>query len=96
VFLMNRMLGGQFASRINMNLREKHGFTYGARSSFNFYKGVGPFVASAGVTAEKTDSSVIEFLREIDLMREKGMTPEEAEMAAFEANVADEARVGGN
>jgi zinc protease len=77
VFLMNRMLGGQFASRINMNLREKHGYTYGARSSFNFYKGVGPFVANAGVTAEKTDSSLIEFFHEIDLMREKGMTDEE-------------------
>jgi predicted Zn-dependent peptidase len=77
VFLMNQMLGGQFASRINMNLREKHGYTYGARSSFNFSRGVGPFVASAGVTAEKTDSSLIEFLYEIDLMREKGMTDEE-------------------
>jgi predicted Zn-dependent peptidase len=77
VFLMNRMLGGQFASRINMNLREKRGFTYGARSSFNFNRGVGPFVASAGVTAEKTDSSLVEFLYEIDLMREKGMTDDE-------------------
>jgi zinc protease len=77
VFLMNRMLGGQFASRINMNLREKRGFTYGARSGFSFNKGVGPFTASAGVMAEKTDSSLIEFLYEIDLMREKGMTDDE-------------------
>lgn len=77
VFVMNRMLGGQFASRINMNLREKRGFTYGARSAFNFYKGVGPFIASGGIVSEKTDSALVEFLREIDLMREKGMTDEE-------------------
>ncbi|HLF14342.1 MAG TPA: pitrilysin family protein, partial [Bacteroidota bacterium] len=77
VHVMNRMLGGQFASRINMNLREKHGYTYGARSSFNFLKGVGPFVASGGIVSEKTDSALVQFLYEIDLMREKGMTDEE-------------------
>lgn len=77
VFVMNRMLGGQFTSRINMNLREKHGYTYGARSSFNFNKGVGPFVAAAGIVSEKTDSALVQFLLEIDLMREKGMTAEE-------------------
>ncbi len=77
VFLMNRMLGGQFASRINMNLREKHGYTYGANSSFSFRKGVGPFVASGGIVTEKTDSALVQFLYEIDLMREKGMTDEE-------------------
>ncbi len=77
VYVMNRMLGGQFASRINMNLREKHGYTYGARSSFNFLKGVGPFVASGGIVTEKTDSALVQFLYEIDLMRDKGMTEEE-------------------
>ncbi|MBI5020782.1 MAG: insulinase family protein [Ignavibacteriales bacterium] len=79
VQVMNRMLGGQFMSRINLNLREKHGFTYGARSSFNFQKGVGPFTASAGVHTAKTDSSVQEFLAEIKLMYDKGMTAEELE-----------------
>jgi len=77
VYVMNRMLGGQFTSRINLNLREKHGFTYGARSSFNFLKGVGPFTASSGIVTDKTDSALVQFLYEIDLMREKGMTPEE-------------------
>jgi zinc protease len=77
VYVMNRMLGGQFTSRINMNLREKHGYTYGARSSFNFLKGVGPFVASGGIVSEKTDSALVQFLYEIDLMRQKGMTDEE-------------------
>jgi len=77
VYVMNRMLGGQFTSRINLNLREKHGFTYGARSSFNFLKGVGPFTASSGIVTDKTDSALVQFFVEIDLMREKGMTPDE-------------------
>ncbi len=79
VSVMNRMLGGQFMSRINLNLREKRGFTYGARSGFNFLKGKGPFSASAGVHSVKTDSSVQEFLYEIKLMHDKGITAEELE-----------------
>jgi zinc protease len=79
VSVTNRMLGGQFMSRINLNLREKHGFTYGARSAFNFLKGKGPFSASSGVQSSKTDSSVQEFLYEIKQMHDKGMTPEELE-----------------
>ncbi len=77
VIVMNRMLGGQFTSRINLNLRERHGYTYGATSSFRFLKGVGPFIAGGGIVTEKTDSALIEFLHEIDLMRAKGMTAEE-------------------
>jgi zinc protease len=75
--VMNRMLGGQFTSRINLNLREKHGYTYGARSGFAFQKGAGPFSASAGVQTIKSDSSVREFLNEINLMHDKGMTEQE-------------------
>jgi len=77
VYVMNRMLGGQFTSRINLNLREQHGYTYGARSSFNFLKGVGPFTASSGIVTDKTDSALVQFLYEIDRMRDKGMTDEE-------------------
>jgi predicted Zn-dependent peptidase len=77
--LMNRVLGGQFASRLNMNLREKHGFTYGARSGFTFNKQPGPFVASAGVTTAKTDSSMREFFYEIDRTFADGVTAEELE-----------------
>jgi zinc protease len=77
VQVMNRMLGGQFTSRINLNLREKHGYTYGARSGFQMQKGPGPFTASSGVIAEKTDSSVIEFLKELKLMQESGLSDEE-------------------
>jgi zinc protease len=77
VLVMNRMLGGQFTSRINLNLREKHGFTYGARSAFSFQKAAGPFTASAGVVTDKSDSSVAEFLNELHAMHDKGMTEEE-------------------
>ncbi len=77
VVVMNRMLGGQFSSRINLNLREKHGYTYGANSGFRFNKGVGPFTASGGIVTEKSDSAMKEFKYEIDLMSEKGMTPDE-------------------
>jgi zinc protease len=77
VTLVNRALGGQFTSRLNLNLREKHGFTYGARSGFSFNKQPGPFTASAGVTTAKTDSSVREFMYEIDKMHKEGITPDE-------------------
>ena len=75
--LLNRILGGQYTSRLNLNLREKHGFTYGARSGFTFNKEAGPFVASAGVATAKTDSSLKEFRYELDHMFEAGVTSEE-------------------
>ena len=77
VNLMNRVLGGQFSSRLNISLREKHGYTYGARSSFSFNKKPGPFIANAAVTTAKTDSSILEFLSEIDLMHNEGVTADE-------------------
>ncbi len=79
ITVMNRVLGGQFSSRLNMNLREKHGYTYGARSGFSFNKQPGPFTASAGVTASKTDSSLIQFFYEIDRTFTDGITAEELE-----------------
>lgn len=73
----NYVLGGAFNSRINLNLREAHGFTYGARSSFSGSKFVGPYTASAGVRSNATDSSVVEFLKEIKNYADKGITKEE-------------------
>jgi len=75
--LLNRILGGQYTSRLNLNLREKHGYTYGARSGFTFNKEPGPFVASAGVATAKTDSSLMEFRNELDRMFQEGATAEE-------------------
>jgi predicted Zn-dependent peptidase len=63
--VMNALLGGQFTSRVNMNLRENKGYTYGARTSFDYRRGAGPFSATAGVQTAVTKESVIEFLKEL-------------------------------
>ncbi len=75
--IMNYVLGGAFNSRINLNLRELHSYTYGAKSAFSGNKYVGPFTAYAGVRANVTDSSVIEFMKEIRNYADKGITDEE-------------------
>ena len=75
--VMNTMLGGLFSSRINMNLREKHGYTYGAGSAFIYRRGPGPFFVSTGVRADATAASVKEIFSEIDGMRSKPMSAEE-------------------
>lgn len=77
--LMNYNLGGAFNSRINLNLREDKGYTYGARSSFSGAKGWGTFSASAGVKATATDSAVVEFLKEIKGLQEKGLSDAEVD-----------------
>jgi zinc protease len=77
VGLMNYILGGAFNSRINLNLREDKGWTYGARSGFSGSDLAGPFTASAGVKQAATDSAVYEFLKEINLYREKGVSADE-------------------
>lgn len=77
--LMNYTLGGAFNSRINLNLREDKGWTYGARSGFSSGKDAGPFTASAGIKAAATDSAVYEFMKEISDYRENGITEEELE-----------------
>ncbi|MEZ0542566.1 M16 family metallopeptidase [Fibrella arboris] len=75
--LANYMLGGAFSSRINMNLREDKGWTYGARSGFASTKAPGPFTASAGVKAAATDSSVVEFIKEMKAYGQSGITEPE-------------------
>ncbi|MCW3071261.1 MAG: peptidase [Bacteroidetes bacterium] len=77
--LTNYVLGGAFNSRINLNLRELHGYTYGARSGFSGTKFAGPYTASAGVRGNATDSSVVEFIKEIRRYAESGITKEELE-----------------
>ena len=68
--VMNTMLGGTFSSRLNQNLREKHGYTYGANSSFSYRRSAGPFTASAEVSAGKTDSALVEFMKELKAIRD--------------------------
>ncbi len=67
--VMNGLLGGLFNSRINLNLREKHGYTYGARSMFALRRQPGPFVVSAPVRNEVTRESVTEVLAELRRIR---------------------------
>ena len=66
---MNAILGGLFSSRINLNLRERHAFTYGASSGFDWRRAAGPFVVSTAVKTEVTHRAVEEILREIDGLR---------------------------
>lgn len=68
--VMNTILGGSFTSRLMQNLRETHGYTYGARSSFDMRKSAGPFTASAEIVAAKTDSALIEFMKELSAIRD--------------------------
>ncbi|MCH8128205.1 insulinase family protein [candidate division KSB1 bacterium] len=76
--VMNTLLGGKFTSRINMNLREDKGFTYGARSMFNFRKEIGPFLTYAPVHTENTAESITELLKEFRGIRgEKPVTEDE-------------------
>jgi zinc protease len=67
--VMNSILGGQFSARVNMNLREDKGYTYGARTVWSFRKGSGPFLATAGVQTAVTKESVIEFMKELNGIR---------------------------
>ena len=75
--LMNYILGGAFNSRINLNLREDKGYTYGARSSFSGSKIPGPFTASASVRTDTTADSVVQFINEITNYRDNGITAAE-------------------
>ena len=82
LLVLNSMLGGQFVSRINMNLREDKGYTYGARSGFEYRRGAGPFSASGGVFTNVTKESVGEFLKELRGIRgEIPVTERELEYA---------------
>ncbi|MGA0805111.1 MAG: M16 family metallopeptidase, partial [Pseudohongiellaceae bacterium] len=76
-YLMNYVLGGAFNSRININLREEKGYTYGARSGFAAGKLPGPFTASASVLQSATADSVVQFIDEIRAYRNGGITPAE-------------------
>jgi predicted Zn-dependent peptidase len=68
--VMNTVLGGSFSSRLNLNLREKHGYTYGANSGFDMRAEAGPFAASAGVQTDKTAESLTEFFNELNAIQQ--------------------------
>jgi predicted Zn-dependent peptidase len=70
LLVMNTVLGVPFTSRLMQNLRETHGYTYGARSRFDMRREAGPFTASAEIVTAKTDSALIEFMKELRAIRD--------------------------
>jgi zinc protease len=77
VEVMNADLGGLFSSRINMNLREAHGYTYGAGSFFNYHRTPGPFIVYSDVRTDVTAPATTEMFNELRRMRDTQLTPQE-------------------
>ena len=77
VLVMNTIFGGAFTSRLNMNLREKHGFTYGARSVYAFRRQPGPFLIQTAVGTDVTVRAIEEILLESDRLRDEGVSEDE-------------------
>jgi zinc protease len=78
--VLNTILGGAFTSRLNQNLREEHGYTYGAGSAFDMRASAGPFYAAAGVQTDKTADALREFFKELEGIR-KPIPADELEKA---------------
>jgi predicted Zn-dependent peptidase len=80
--LLNMVLGGQFVSRINMNLRENKGYTYGARTSFDFRRGPGPFQLQVSVQTAVTGDAIRESIAELEgICNDRPVTAAELELA---------------
>ncbi len=79
--VMNQILGGLFSSRVNLNLREKHGYTYGAFSFMQENRGPGPFVVAAAVRTDATGPSIDEMLKEVKGMQDQPVTEDELALA---------------
>ena len=79
--VMNEALGGLFSSRINLNLRERHGYTYGASSQFVFRRAAGPFLVATGVRTDVTGPAVSEILKELNRIRAEELTADELTLA---------------
>ena len=81
IVIMNAVLGGLFSSRINLNLRERHGYTYGAASGIDWRRQSGPFTVSTAVQTDVTARAVKEVLAEIDRIRADEINPDELTLA---------------
>jgi predicted Zn-dependent peptidase len=76
--VLNTILGGQFQSRLNANIREQKGYSYGVNSNFGYGKGPGAFRAGGSIFSAKTDAALIEFMKELKgIVGEKPITDEE-------------------
>jgi predicted Zn-dependent peptidase len=80
--VLNTILGGQFQSRLNANIREQKGYSYGVNSAFQYGKGPGPFRTGGSIISAKTDAALIEFMKELrGITGEKPVTDEELKTA---------------
>jgi predicted Zn-dependent peptidase len=86
LLVMNAVLGGQFVSRINLKLREEKGYTYGARTGFDWRRGLAPFGLQASVHTAATADAIRDSLNELDAIR-GAKPPTEAEMSLAKASL---------
>ncbi len=93
--VMNAILGGMFSSRINLDLREAHSYTYGAHSRFAMRHGAGPFVAGGAIFAAHTVDAVNELLAQVARIRDEPVTAAELADAKENAKLALPARFEG-
>ena len=83
--VMNTLFGGKFSSRLNLNLREKHAYTYGAGSGFAMRHAAGPFTAGGAIVTKATGPAIREILRELERLRSEPVS--ESELADAKANL---------
>jgi predicted Zn-dependent peptidase len=81
MMVMNAILGGLFSSRLNLNLRERHAYTYGAHSAFDWRRAASPFEISTAVETAVTADALREILAEFTRIREEGVTADELSLA---------------
>jgi predicted Zn-dependent peptidase len=93
--VMNAILGGMFSSRVNLDLREAHAYTYGARSHFSMRHGAGPFAAGGAIFTAHTADAVRALIAQIARIREEPVTAEELSDAKENAKLALPARFEG-
>jgi predicted Zn-dependent peptidase len=86
LLLLNAVLGGQFVSRVNLKLREQKGYTYGARTSFEWRRGISPFVLQTSVHTASTADAIADSLAEIGAIR-GGRPPSAEEMLLAKASL---------
>lgn len=80
--VMNTMLGGMFQSRLNANIREEKGYSYGVNSSFGYGKGPGPFRTGGDIVSDKSDAALVEFMKELrGILGARPITDEELSVA---------------
>jgi zinc protease len=80
--VMNTILGGMFQARLNANIREEKGYSYGVASSFGFGKGPNPFRTGGDIVGDKTDAALVEFMKELrGILGARPVTEEELKTA---------------